>query len=227
MIVDRTVFINPVEPEFLAFRLSSGVDTKVRFHLKAQTGAAWNEDVLAQLQLTSRSRDRTDFYSAPSIDTANGVAQAVIPAGLAYDPNGWRLRLTGTVSREPRVIAYGVVTAVAGAGPQVEPQDVIDNIPVTFVRGADDYVDVKLWQDANKGTPFDIASVTVSAPILSAAGGSSLTSFTVTQIDFNEVRLSITAAQLAALPDSCWWLLQASTVAGTQTLAQGQVTVTG
>jgi hypothetical protein len=83
MIVDRTVFINPIEPEFLAFRVSSGVDTKVRFHLKAQTGAAWNEDVLAQLQLTSRTSDRTDFYSAPSIDTANGVAQAVIPAGLA------------------------------------------------------------------------------------------------------------------------------------------------
>ena len=134
MIVNRTVFINPVEPEFLSFRLSSGIETKIDFSFRGQNGAPWNEDVVAQLQLTSRSRDLTEYFSCPATDVVNGRARATIPADMGYDPNGWRLRLTGTVDQEPRVLAYGVATAIAGAGPQVEPQDVIDTINLAFER---------------------------------------------------------------------------------------------
>lgn len=226
MIVNRTVFLNPVEPEFLAFRLSSGVDTKVDFHFKAQTGAPHPEDVVAQLQLTGRTNDQTEYFSVPAVDIVNGVARAVIPAGFNYDPNGWRLRLTGTVNQEPRVIAYGVVTAVAGAGPQVEPQDVIDSIDIKLTYTQPTMFTVKVWQDESKYTPYDLAASSVGANIYSAPGGFVLMPFTVSAVVGNEVTLSLTAAQVDTLPASCWWTLTIVTGPGLTTLAQGKVTVT-
>jgi len=113
MNLHRNVFINPIEPEYLAFRISQGIDTKVDFHFKRPGGAPLAADVVAQLQVTSRSRGTTEYYSCPAIDVVNGVARVLIPAGLGHDPNGYNLRLTGTVDQEPRVLAYGVMTAVA------------------------------------------------------------------------------------------------------------------
>jgi hypothetical protein len=213
----------------MSFRLSSGIETKIDIHYKGQNGAPWREDVVGQLQLTSRSRDETEYYSVPAIDVVNGIGRAVIPAGMAYDPNGWRLRLTGTVDTEPRVIAYGVVTAVAGAGPQVDPQDVIDTINLSFDRGEEVSINVTLWADASKSAPYDLTAqgTTVAAYIFNMQGGNVLVPFAATVVDAQTVNLYLTPAQVNALPDACWWSLVATTAAGLTTLCEGSVSVLG
>jgi hypothetical protein len=229
MIINRTLFLNPVEPEFLSFRLSSGIETKIDFVFRKQDGAPHGEDLVAQLQLTSRTRDTTEYYSIPATDVVNGRARATIPATLNHDPNGWRLRLTGTVDTEPRVLAYGVVTAVAGAGPQVEPQDVIDTIPMTFERDEEVNLNVTLWADASKSAIYDLTAkgTALNAYVFGVQGGPVLVPFTTTPVSPNVVNLYLTAAQVNGLPDACWWSLIASTGAGTTTLCEGPVTVLG
>jgi hypothetical protein len=229
MIISRTLHLNPVEPEFLAFRISSGIETLVDFAFKKQNGAPHGEDLVAQLQLTSRSRDTTEYFSCPATDVVNGRARAVIPAGMSYDPNGWRLRLTGTVDTEPRVLAYGVVTAVAGAGPQVEPQDVIDTIPLTFQRDEEVNLNVTLWADESKSAAYDLTGkgTSINAYVFAVQGGPVLVPFTTTALAPNVVNLYLTPSQVNDLPDACWWSLIASTGAGTTTLCEGPVAVTG
>jgi hypothetical protein len=229
MIINRVCQINPVEPEFLSFRLSSGIETKIDFFFKKQNGAPHGEDLVAQLQLTSRTRDTTEYYSVPATDVVNGRARATIPAQMTYDPNGWRLRLTGTVDTEPRVLAYGVVTAVAGAGPQVEPQDVIDTIPLSFQRDEEVNLNVTLWADASKSAIYDLTAkgTTINAYVFGVQGGPVLVPFTTTALSSNVVNLYLTADQVNNLPDACWWSLIASTGAGTTTLCEGPVAVSG
>jgi hypothetical protein len=225
VIVNRTIHLNPVEPEFVAFRLSQGIETKIDFTFLKQTGAAHNEDLVAQMQLTSRSGHQTEYFSVPSIDMANGRARAVIPAGFGYDPNGWQLRLTGTVNQEPRVIAYGVVTALAGAGPQAEPQDVIDSIDITLFYGQPTLFVVKVWKDETKQAPFDLATASITAVVTAGQGGAVLVPFTVSEVTVNSVTLTLTAEQVDTLPPLCWWWMALSTGTGMTTLAEGEVTV--
>jgi hypothetical protein len=227
MIVNRTIYINPVEPEFVSFRMLQGVDNKIDFHFMRQTGAPWNEDIVAQLQLTARSNDQTQFFSVPATDISNGRARAVIPAGLVHDPNGWRMRLSATVNQEPRIIAYGIVTTLEGAGPQLEPQDVIDSIdlqfyydnPVTFI--------VKVWHDEGKHSPYDLAAASVAGNVYNQQGGFAIMPFTVTDTDAtaNTVTMSLTMDQVNTLPAACWWSMTIASGAGVTTIAEGRVTV--
>jgi len=229
MNLHRNVYINPVEPEYLAFRVSQGIDTKVNFHFKTQAGGPIASDVVAQMQLTSRSRNIVEFYSCPAVDIVNGIARATIPADIMHDPNGWNLRLTGTIAGEPRVLAYGVMTTIAGAGPQAEPQDIIDTIDLSLTRGTDAVINVKLWADAGKGTPYDLtaAGTAVSSKIYERRGGTVLANFDVAVVAANEVVLTLPADTVTALPDLCWWTLIATTPLGTTTLCEGEVTVSG
>jgi hypothetical protein len=130
----------------------------------------------------------------------------------------------GTWKQQPWLLAAGTLQLIGSAGVDVQPDDVIDQISLTFARGLDDYVDVKLWHDAAQSNPYDIRTLTVTAPITSPTV---LDSFTVTVIDYNEVRLSLTAAQTTALPANCQWSLIVSSGGGQQTLAQGPLTITG
>jgi hypothetical protein len=227
MILHRDVFLNPVDPQYLALRVPEGVDTKVNLHIKSPQGVPLAQDTVAQLQLVSRSRNTTTYLSCPSIDTVNGVARVTIPADFPSDPNGWNLRLTGTVDAEPRVMGYGVMTQIAGAGPQVEPQDIIDQVDLVLTRGQIAQVGVKLWDDAGGSDPFDLADegTTVTSSVYVARGGAVLVPFTVTVVASNEVLLTLTAAQVDALPDLCWWSLVASNASGANTLCEGSVTV--
>jgi hypothetical protein len=145
---------------------------------------------------------------------------------MQYDPNGWQLRLTGTVNQEPRVVAYGVATAVAGAGPQIEPADIIDSIDLHFFYGNAVNMTVKLWADSQKYTPYDLTGVTISAAVYVGPGGTALLPFTITSIAGNAVTMSLTSAQVGTLPALCWWSLKVSSAPGTTTLAQGNVSVT-
>jgi len=225
MIVKRDIFINPVEPEYIAFKFSSGIDTRLDLAFKNQEGYPWPEDVVAQLQMVGRTDGRTAYYPCPATDLVNGTARALIPAGLAYDANGWALRLTATISQEPRVIAYGVATAVAGAGEQAVAQDVIDTIDLTLTRTVDVTFTVKIWKDVDKTVPYDLSATTVAATVYDRQGGSVLAPFTVASIDVNIITLTMPAATVDGLPDQCWWTLVVTTSSGLTTLAAGNVTV--
>lgn len=232
MNIDRICFLSPVEPHPLSFRAPSGLETQVTvsFRLRNQDSVAYyDSDLGAQMQLTARSTDRTITYPMPATDVANGKARAIIPAGDLVDPYGYRLRMVGTLNGAPTLLAVGSVMPVATAGLDIPPPDVIDTIPLTFVYNEEVELDVALWQDAGKGTPFDLTSgaTTVSATIYATKGGLLLMPFTVTVVNSNTVRLTLTADQVNLLPASCWWTLVASSAAGSTTLAEGTVTVSG
>jgi hypothetical protein len=177
--------------------------------------------------LTSRSDDRTSTYQMPATDVVNGKARAFIPADTLIDPNGYRLRVVGTRDGEPVLLATGTVAPMAAAGFGAVPEDTIDTIPLTFERNEDASLNVKLWDDTSKTNPFELTDTGVNASVYSAKGGIVLVPFTVTVVAVNEVTLSLTAAQVNSLPDSCWWSMAALTVNGSTTLAEGTVTVTG
>jgi hypothetical protein len=225
--VARTVYLNQIEPATLSLRTPAQMETFLDITFRDQYGAPMTTDMAAQLQLTARSGTKTSTYAMPAIDQVNGKARAVIPAGDLKDMNGYRLLVLGTWRQQPALLAMGSLNLTASAGVDAQPDDTIDQIALSFVRGMDDFVDVKLWHDAHKSNPYDITTLTVTAPISTTAVGAALGAFTVTVINYNEVRLSLTGAQITALPDKCWWTLLVSSGGGQQTLAQGPVTVTG
>lgn len=227
--VQRAVWINPVEPAPLSLRVPSGMETRLAVSFFTQAGPVAS-DLLAQLELTGRSGNTPrQFYSMPATDVVNGRARAIIPAGDLVDPNGYRLNLYGTVDGEPFLLANGKVDIIAAAGPQAVPPDVIDQIALSFERDEDVLLDVKLWTDAGKDAAYDLTAsgTVITANVYGSKGGPALMPFTTEVLAANEVRLTLTADQVNLLPDSCWWTLAASTAAGTTTLCEGAVTVTG
>jgi hypothetical protein len=225
--VQRTVFLNAIEPATLSVRAPAQMETWLDVTFRDQRGQLLTTDIGAQLQLTGRTGNRTTTYAMPSIDMVNGKARSIIPAGDLSDMNGYRLLLLGTWNQQASLLAMGTLQLIASAGIDAQPGDLIDNIPLTFARGADDYVDASLWHDAGKASPYDVTTAVVLAPISNGQNGATLTNFTVTQIAINTVRLSLTTAQLADLPASCWWTLLVASGGSQQTMAQGSVTITG
>jgi hypothetical protein len=222
--VQRTIYLSSIEPAQLSLRAPAQIETWLDVTWRDQRGELLTTDLAAQLHLTARSSDRTVTYAMPAIDMVNGKARAVIPAGDLSDMNGYRLRVAGTWNRQPALLAMGTLQLIASAGVDAQPDDVIDQIALSFGRGLDDYVDVKLWHDAAQSNPYDIRTLTVTAPITSDTVSDA---FTVTVIAYNEVRLSLTAAQTTALPGACQWSLIVSSGGGQQMLAQGPLTITG
>jgi hypothetical protein len=224
--VERTVVINPnaIEPAMLSLRAPASMETWLALNFLNQNGSPYSLDPAAQLQLTARSDNRSVTYAMPTTDRVNGKARAVIPAGDLTDMNGYRLRLFGTVDQQPMLLAIGTLALIAAAGPDAMPEDVIDTVNLLFTRGIAGSIDIKLWQDAAKANPFDVASVTLIARIFDVAGGNILTDFSILQIGYNEIQLNLTDTQTTALPDKSWWTLVASTSAGQTTLVNGEVT---
>jgi hypothetical protein len=229
MIVNRTIWINPVEPHPLSFRAAVGLDTRLNVAFIGTGGAPHSSDLGAQLQLTGRTTSRTISYGMPATDIVNGKARATIPAGDLTDPNGYRLRMVGTLGGETALLAVGSVAPVAAAGIEMVPVDVIDTVPLNFDYNAPVELDVSVWTDAGKNSEYDLTSeqTTLSAAVYAIKGGSQLQPFSVTVLDANTVRLTLTAAQVNSLPPSCWWNLIASTASGATVLCEGTVTVAG
>ena len=224
----RTIALNPVEPAQFSFRAPHGMQTVIDINLLDGSGNPYKQDVVAQLQLIGRSSARTLYYTVPATDIVNGMARAVIPTGDLSDRNGYNLRLFGTVDGNAELIGIGVVAITQSTGPIAMPTDVIDTIPLNLDRGMPVSINLKLWQDVGKATPFDLATATISSTIY---GDSSeavvIVPFTVTTVGPGEVELTLTTEQADALPDSCWWNLRASSATGVITLAEGPVTITG
>jgi len=228
MSVQRTIFVNKIEPQPCSMRVPFGMDCNIDLFFKRQDGTPYGIDVDAQLSLTTRSDGNTQFFSFAATDIVNGKARAVIPGDNLKDPNGARLRIAGTVDGEAVLLATGTLIPIDFAGVMEQPPDVIDSVPLSLSRastGNTSFV-VKLWDDTGKTDPYDMGTATLAATITTLDRTITLTAFSVTMTAVNVAQISLTPTQVAALPDSCWWLLTIGGAGGSTTLCQGQVTVT-
>ena len=226
--VQRTVYINTIEPVALSMRVPSGMESRLQVTFRDPGGHLVTNDVLPQLEITGRTNGKVPMaFAMPAVDVANGIARAVIPAGVLVDQNGYRLNLYGTWNSEPILLATGVVDIFQAPGVQTILPDVIDRIDITLTHGSDTALNIVLWVDEGKTQPFDLSTVTVGAAVYASQGGPVLVPFTIASISGNAVMLSLTAAQVDALPDSCWWSLTVSDANGVTTLVEGSVTVIG
>lgn len=226
--VTGVIYINPIEPGPLSLRVPSGIETRLELSFYDQLGTPINTDILAQLELTSRSTGGNPIWcAAPATDVVNGKARAILPAATLADPNGYRLRLYGSVAGQAQLLATGVVDVIDAIGMASVPLDVIDSIDLAFQRDEDVLLNITVWTDAVGDIPFDLATTAISARIYANQNGAVLMPFVVTAISSNAVQLSLSADLVNALPDDCWWTLVASTSTGMVTLAEGSVSVSG
>lgn len=225
--INRSIYVGQPEPSPLSMRLPARQETRLALRYFDHAGALISSDLGAQLQLRGRSGGALQTYGLPATDVVNGMASALIPAGDLTDPNGYRLAVYGTRNQEPALFATGTVhlTEAIGDPGMAVAQDVIDQIPLTLERGDDVHLDVSTWVDTGKSNEFELTSTTIIANVLAAAGGSVLVPFTVSPLDANTVHLTLTIAQVDALPNNCWWVMTASTGTGVTTLCEGPVTV--
>jgi hypothetical protein len=227
-IVRRLVRLNRIDPAVLSFRGESGLDTRLDLFYQniGPELSPITYDLAAQLELQPRSGGAVKIYAVSATDVGNGKASARIPAGHLTDPNGYRLRLYGM--NEPddlRLLASGFVDTVVTGGPQATTADEIDEIPLRLFYANDAILEVKLWTDAGKTSPYNLAGSTVAAPIRASRSGVELERFNPTITLPNLVTLRLTASEVAPLPASCWWLLNVATSGVSQVLAEGPVTV--
>lgn len=226
-------YVNPIEPQSLSLRVPSGIETTLDLTFFDQLDAPITTDLLAQLELISRTGGAPIWCAVPSTDMVNGKARASLPVSAMTDPNGYRLRLYGTVGGESILLAIGVIDITAttdrtgGVPGTALPFDVIDTIDMTLERGKAALLNVAVWSDSNGTIPLDLSTAVVSAMIYANKGGVAIMPFTAVVKDVNIVELSLTADQVDALPESCWWALMASGASGLSTLAEGSVTITG
>lgn len=229
MKVQRTIAVNPIEPAPMSLRVPAKVQLSIDFQYLDASGKKLNNDVAAQLQVTSRTNNTTDTYAVPATDIVNGKARCSIDKDILTDMNGYRVRLVGTYKGEPWLFALGTMRITEAAGIEETPEDIVDDVPLTIAYNFDASVTVRLWQDAAKTVPFDLTAATITAAIYPSRDDPvALANFTVTPTALpGEVVLQMPYATVNTLPSGCWWSLRASTAAGVTTLAQGTVTITG
>lgn len=229
MKIQRTIAMNPVEPAPMSLRVPSGMPLTLDLQYLDVSGTPLTEDIAAQLQVTSRTSGQTTFEAAPATDIVNGKARVTIRENTLTDMNGYRIRLAGTWRGEATLFALGTIRVIEAAGLQATPEDVIDDVPLYLSYNFDAAISIRLWQDANKGTPFDLDSANITAAVYATSTDPTpLVPFTVTRtVVPGEVMLGLTADQVNTLPAGCWWSLRASTAGGVTTLCQGSVTISG
>jgi hypothetical protein len=229
-IVKRVVIANQIEPGSFSFKAGRLASTELEVTYYDQSMVPLSIDVAGQLRLVGRSNLIERSYSLPATDIANGKAMTIIPAGDLVDASGYQALLYGSLDGRAALLARGVVYPDnVAAIPTELPVDVIDVITLHLDRAFDEpsTFTVTLWDDTGKTDPFDLATGSVAAAIYDAPNQIKLTDFSVTQVAANQVELSLTPAQVAALPDTCWWSLVIFNSLGMTTIAQGDVLVQG
>jgi hypothetical protein len=226
--INRACYINPIEPSQMSMRLATGLDTSIDVQYFHQDGSSWSIDVGGQLYLIARTDGTVQQYLLPATDIVNGKARAFIPAGDITDLNGYTIQLIGTIDGGAQLIARGSAFVVATQALGAIPADLIDQIPLTLSYGYGASIDIHLWADAGKVTPFDLTTATITAAIYTdQTNATKLTDFTIVPVGAGEVLLQLTDVQVNALPLTSWWSLRASNASGVTSLCQGTCTVTG
>ena len=154
--IHRTLVLNPVEPAPVSMKFRSNLDTIIDVEYLRQNGAPYNTDFGAQLYLISRSTGQVQQYLLPATDVVNGKARAYVPAGDVGDANGYNVQIIGTVEGDPRLIARGSASVIETEALGIIPTDLIDSIDITLAYGDDASIDVTLWQDVGKTTPYNV-----------------------------------------------------------------------
>jgi hypothetical protein len=226
MLIRREIYLNPYEPAAFSLRAPMGLDLTVEATLRDQAGQLYTADLEMTLQLVGRSTAQADSYAMPATDLANGKATALVTGDGLNDVNGYNAFVYGTMGGLPAVIAMGKVLLYQG-GVGLEPQTIsyITNIPLTIVRGEPVTLDLKLWRDESKSAQY--VGATVIANLYDNAAGTVKANMTVTPYGQpNEVRLTLTADETAALPVVRYWDVVAVASGKAMTLLQGEVTMT-
>jgi hypothetical protein len=227
--VQRSIFVNVIEPQTLSLNAPANMPLTINLTYYNQAGTVLSSDVLGQLQLTGRTcNSAADVYPVPATDIINGKARVAIGSGDLTDMNGYSLRLIGTYRGDTTLLALGTLRLTDAAGIDTTPIDVIDSIPINLTYGYIANIDIHLWQDATKETPFDLTSATITAAVYATSAAlTQLVPFSISTIGPGEVMLQLTDVQIATLPVNSWWSLRAANAAGVTTLCQGTVTVIG
>lgn len=229
--MNRTLNVSPIEPAALHGRATAGFDCVIDIvYRKAFGDALVTTDLAGTLVLTGRTAGQSTSYVVPATDVVNGRARAVIPGGDLSDDNGYLMMLVGTVDAARKVIAQGILLVdKAGVADEAAAVDLIDTVDLSFDYDENADLDVTLWQDAAGGSPYDLAAehTTVSAYVYDRQGGTAIAPFTVVVTASNVARISLTKAQVNALPASCWWALSAAAGAGQTVLCEGSVQILG
>lgn len=226
--IQRTVYLNPVEPAQMSLAVPSGIETKLVITFRTEVGAVVSTDLLAQMELTPRtSGANTRNFAVPATDPVNGKATTVFPAGELTDVNGYRLNLYGSVKGQPALLATGVLDVMASPGRVATPTDVIDTVDLVFDYNEPVSLDIRLWADTGKATSINLTGKTVTADVLNQQNGFALMPFSVETVDTSTVRLTLTQEQVNTLPPTCWWSMRVSDALGSVTLAEGRVTIQG
>ena len=224
--INREIYLNQYEPSPFSFRAARGLDLTVETVTRRQDGSFYTADLEMTMQLVGRSTGRGDSYAMPATDLANGKARAFVPGDGLKDAVGYNVFVYGTLPNAGlSLIGQGKALLYEG-GVGVEPSevDVITSIPLHIIRGLPVLLDLKLWQDASKQAQF--VGATVIANLRTSPGEPVLMNMTVTPFaQPNQVRLSLTAEQTAAMPVVTYWDVIAVSEGTTMPLLQGKVTM--
>lgn len=228
MKVKRIVPINTIEPQPISMRVPAKVPLTIDFQYINMSGEPIGTDVVCQLQVSPRSGGQTQIYPVPATDVLNGKARVAIPKGELVDMNGYRIRLVGTYRSDAWLFATGTISMIESAGIDDVPEDIVDFIPITIPYNFDYGLDLKLWQDTGKETPFDLTSATITSSIYSDQDATAvLASFVIGVLGPGHIVLQLPVAVVNTLPANCWWSLKASSAAGVTTLCEGPVSCYG
>lgn len=240
--IHRSVYTGQPEPSPLSMRVPARQETRLVISFRDQNGTVLNTDLGSHLELASRSAGTSLSYALTATDIPNGKAQADIPAGDLSDPNGYNLMLRGHLSGEPMMLARGAVVlqdiglpwvtglGAGGGAPGSGAGAFIERIDLVLPRGVAANLLVTIWANEGATVPMDLTGMSLFADIVATAGGTVIDAFAVAPgPSANTVWISLTVAQLDALPDSCWWTLVGTSPGsvGATTFCEGAVTVFG
>lgn len=92
--MQRTVFINPIEPAKISLRTPLGVELDLTLEFLSQLGAAVNpDDLMPQLVLMPRSFGGRYAYDMETVDAGAGTASVTLPGPALGDMRGYTIEL--------------------------------------------------------------------------------------------------------------------------------------
>lgn len=225
-LINREIYLNVYEPSPFSFRAPRGLDMTVETVTRRQDGSFYTADMEMTLQLVGRSTGTASSYAMPGVDLANGKARAFVPGGGLKDAVGYNVFVYGTLPDAGLVLLGQGKALLYEGGVGLEPSevDIVTSIPLTIVRGQPVLLDLKLWEDTAKQEQFVGASIVSN--LRTSPGEGAVMQMTVTPYGLpNQVRLSLTPEQTAAMPDVSFWDVIAISGGTSQTLLQGRVTM--
>jgi hypothetical protein len=134
--VNRTIYLNDIEPAPLSLRWPLGIDLDLRVMMRTQRNTPV-DPTLAQFVLLPRSQGGVSPYDMEAFDVANGIARIEVPGSSLTDRCGYNIELyarqpnsvPGDPPKPVSLAARGVLATQGAAYASTGPLSMI-NIPV-------------------------------------------------------------------------------------------------